>query len=204
MFNITFMFFFYIFRYFYFTQLRDPLGRYMSEYFHQSFIAGHWQDALLGCGNGLAEWADIRPCFLTESWRGVTLDDFMNCKYNLATNRMTRMLADLTLSDCYVDYSNRHTMRKRAYLWLDSAKNNLQKMEYFGIMENKEWSDSLFSAVFQMGFKNVRRRAVRSQSSELRMTEAQFLKMVKLVELDIHLYLFAKDLFERRVRIVKG
>lgn len=187
-------------RYFYFTQLRDPIARYMSEYYHQSFYGGHWQDALLGCSNGMAEWLDVRPCFLSETWQGVGIDEFIDCKYNLATNRMTRMLADLTVADCYVDYINRNVMRKRAYLWLESAKHNLQQMEYFGIMENREWSDALFSSVFQMGFKKVRKSDVRSKSADIRLTEDQFLKLLKLVELDIHLYLFATDLFQTRIR----
>ncbi|XP_045200400.2 heparan-sulfate 6-O-sulfotransferase 1-like isoform X1 [Mercenaria mercenaria] len=186
-------------RYFYFTQLRDPIARYMSEFYHQSVVGGHWQDALLGCGPGFSDWTDIRPCFVTETWRGVTLDNFMACQHNLATNRMTRMLADLNRSDCYRNYLDRKAIYKRAIMWTESAKENLQQMPYFGFMEDTEASDKLFSHTFKMRFK-VRSSNLRGRSSQIRITEEQFMKLVKLVELDIHTYLFAKDLFQSRLR----
>lgn len=34
-------------------------------------------------------------CYEAETWENVTLDEFMACKSNLATNRQTRMLAGL-------------------------------------------------------------------------------------------------------------
>lgn len=188
-------------RYFYFTQLRDPINRYLSEYFHQSVRGAHWQDALLGCGAGYSDWTDVRPCFHTETWKGVTLNDFMACQHNLANNRMTRMLADLNKTDCYRKYLDRKAILVRSVKWVESAKENLQQMEYFGFMEDRPASDKLFSSVFKMHFRG-RQVNFLEQISKLRMTEQQFLRMLKFIELDVHIYLYAKDLFERRLRNV--
>lgn len=193
------MLFNFIFRYFYFTQLREPFNRYLSEYFHQSAIGGHWQDALLGCGPGFSDWADIRPCFHTESWKGVKMDEFLACPHNLATNRMARMLADLNKSECYRNFLSRKAMLFRAVKWVESAKENLQLMEYFGLMEDEWGSDRLFSSVFKMTFNGKRKRYT-AKTSNIKMTEAQFLNILRNIELDIHIYLFAKDLFDKRLR----
>lgn len=35
------------------------------------------------------------------NWTGVEIDEFLDCEWNLAHNRQTRMLADLSLVGCY-------------------------------------------------------------------------------------------------------
>ena len=40
--------------------------------------------------------SDAPFCFRGDSWENVTLGEFMNCPTNLARNRQTRMLANLT------------------------------------------------------------------------------------------------------------
>lgn len=56
----------------------------------------------------------------------------MECPYNLATNRQTRMLADLSMVGCY-----NSTLSKvdRHRLMLASAKHNLQFMPFFMLTE---------------------------------------------------------------------
>lgn len=87
----------------------------------------------------------------------------------------------------------------RAVKWVDSAKENLQLMEYFGLMEDEWGSDGLFSSVFKMTF-NGRQKKYVPRTSTIKMTEAQFLHILRNIELDIHIYLFAKDLFDKRLR----
>ncbi|WAR28376.1 H6ST1-like protein [Mya arenaria] len=140
-------------RYFYMTQLRDPLDRYISEWKHQA-RGNHWEDSFYICAGGHAEWGQVRPCFLTDNWRGVSLDDFMKCKYNLATNQMARMLADLERSNCYEHFHEEKYKRQRALQWVSSAKENLRSMEYFGMMNQPEQSDKLFSKVYSLEFKS--------------------------------------------------
>lgn len=68
-----------------------------------------------------------------ENWMGVSLEEFMNCDSNLATNRQTRMLSDLALVGCY----NKSSMpsHERDRIMLASAKRNLAAMSYFGLTE---------------------------------------------------------------------
>jgi len=56
----------------------------------------------------------------------------MECPYNLARNRQTRMLADLSIVGCY-NSSLSKTDRDR--LMLASAKHNLQFMPFFMLTE---------------------------------------------------------------------
>lgn len=71
--------------------------------------------------------------FAGDNWLGVGLDQFMACDSNLATNRQTRMLSDLSLVGCY----NRSAMtsQQRDRTMLASAKRNLVAMSYFGLTE---------------------------------------------------------------------
>lgn len=56
----------------------------------------------------------------------------MACSYNLANNRQTRMLADLSIVGCY-NSTLSNTDRER--LMLASAKHNLQFMPFFMLTE---------------------------------------------------------------------
>jgi hypothetical protein len=59
----------------------------------------------------------------------VTLDKFVDCESNLATNRQTRMLADLALVNCYNKTSMPSEERNR--ILLASAKRNLAGKTFF-------------------------------------------------------------------------
>jgi hypothetical protein len=60
----------------------------------------------------------------------VTLHEFLSCPYNLAFNRQTRMLADLSLVHCY--NSGAMPKAERDRILLASAKANLKNMAFFG------------------------------------------------------------------------
>ena len=45
-------------------------------------------------------------CFEGENWSNVSLEQFLECDQNLAFNRQTRMLADLSLIGCYSNIFN--------------------------------------------------------------------------------------------------
>ncbi|WAR23378.1 H6ST1-like protein [Mya arenaria] len=184
--------------YFYITQIRDPLSRYLSEYRHQT-ERSHWEEATLGCKKREKPyWNDIRPCFLTENWKGVSFSTFMNCPFNLATNRMTRMLADLVPTGCYQNFQNEFKKIMRARKWVESAKQNILNMEHFRLMERSDDSDFLFNKAFNIKFK-AKDTTPTSSSRNLRITEKQFLKMIQLTELDFHIYLYALDIFNYRL-----
>ena len=75
-----------ILRYFYITLLREPISRYLSELRHVQRGAT-WRNARHWCGGREASVEELPSCYTGESWKGVTLDEFMACPNNLAHNR---------------------------------------------------------------------------------------------------------------------
>lgn len=65
----------------------------------------------------------------------------MACPYNLASNRQTRMLADLSIVGCY-NSTLSNTDRDR--LMLASAKHNLQYMPFFMLTEYQKVCNNIF------------------------------------------------------------
>ncbi|GBP90220.1 Heparan-sulfate 6-O-sulfotransferase 1-A [Eumeta japonica] len=120
-------------RYFYITLLREPVARYLSEYRHVKRGAT-WKGSRHWCQGRTATAAEVPPCYTGESWRGVTLEQFAGCPWNLASNRQTRMLADLALVGCY-NGTLRHRTSDTDRVLLASAKRNLAAMAYFGLTE---------------------------------------------------------------------
>lgn len=85
--------------------------------------------------------AEVPACYSGDSWRGVTLEEFMSCPWNLANNRQTRMLADLALVGCY-NGTLKHRTAETDRVLLASAKRNLAAMAYFGLTEYQKVSIS--------------------------------------------------------------
>lgn len=76
----------------------------------------------------------------------------MNCSHNLAHNRQTRMLADLTLAGCYTGYNTTKDRHERDRILLQSAKHNLAKMAFVGLTEQQSMSQYVFEQTFQLNF----------------------------------------------------
>lgn len=185
-------------RYFYITLLRDPYRRYLSEFLHVQRGAT-WRTSRHWCGGRAATTDELPACYQHDTWEGVALDDFLTCKHNLANNRMTRMLADLSLVGCY----NMSYMPpvERSVVLLASAKANLQRMAFFGIVER--FAESQY--VFESTFDNLRFSAPLltnniTHTDEIALTETQRRRILQLNHLDVELYRFALNLFDRRVR----
>lgn len=184
-------------RYHYITILRDPIKRYLSEWKHVSRGAT-WKAARLMC-NGKP--ANLPFCYEGEDWSGVTIDEFMSCRYNLATNRQTRMLANLTLVNCYNDTSL--DRNERHEIMLKSAKENLLKMDYFGLTEFQKYSQQLFEHTFDLEFKEKFVQLPITHSDKAKLSDKQLARVLELNELDVKLYQYAKDLFLQRVKFMK-
>lgn len=180
-------------RYFYITLLRDPVSRYLSEWQHQK-RGEHWEDAKLRCDGRRVSLFEVRPCF-QDTWEGVSLDEFMQCRDNLATNRQTRMLADLTQSECY----KKSKLIEKDALRLESAKQNVEQMAFFGLTKYQKETQKLFEKTFNMKFK-VDFKRLDDDMADIFVSEDEFLKMMSYIDLDIQLFLYAKDLFLQKVR----
>jgi len=97
-------------RYHYITILRDPVKRYLSEWKHVQRGAT-WKDAKLFCNGRSATKDEVDFCYNGTDWSGVKLDEFLNCEDNLARNRQTRMLANLTTVTTRQDKTRTHVIK---------------------------------------------------------------------------------------------
>lgn len=133
-----------------------------------------------------------------EDWAGVTLEDFASCDFNMANNRQTRMLANLSLVHCYNTSAMSPQTRNRTLL--QSAKKNLEDLTYFGITEFQRESQLLFEATFNVKFKTDFVQFESGYAADYDVTPAQQKLVLSRNELDVQLYEFAKQLFLTRYR----
>ncbi|KAK0394222.1 hypothetical protein QR680_000631 [Steinernema hermaphroditum] len=188
-------------RYFYTTFLRDPVARFISEYRHVHRGAT-WLAARHMCNGRQPSPEELPMCFDPEiGWDGLSLDEFLSCPYNLAFNRQTRMLADLTLVNCYNTKGMDAATRDK--VMLESAKTNLKNMAFFGIKERMEESQWMFETVFQARFAGSLNEWNKSKSHDTPVTTEQLQLIKQLNHLDIELYKYAMKLFDRRLRKLK-
>jgi len=137
--------------------------------------------------------------FAGENWEGVSLDEFMACPFNLANNRQTRMLADLTLVDCY-NRSSFADPGERDRVMLRSAMDNLRSMVFFGLTERQVDSQHLFEHAFKIRFTEDFVQRNSTQAERVNVTERQMRTIELRNNLDIRLYRYALQLFEQRVQ----
>lgn len=183
-------------RYFYFTVLREPVSRFISEYRHVKRGAT-WSKSLHLCNGRLPTLKELPPCYETETWTGVSLDEFLSCDSNLARNRQTRMLADLRMVGCYDKKLLPENARDE--VMLDSAKHNLKNMAFFALAEEQELSQFLFQQTFKLDFTVTFTQAEYSKSANTVITAQQNFTIQEQNKLDIELYKYGKSLFHERV-----
>ncbi|XP_070158714.1 heparan-sulfate 6-O-sulfotransferase 2 [Polyergus mexicanus] len=184
-------------RYFYLTIIRDPVARYLSEFKHVQRGAT-WRGARHWCGG---TQANIPQCYNGSSWKNVTLEQFMACSYNLASNRQTRMLADLSIVGCY---NSTLSSTDRDRLMLASAKHNLQYMPFFMLTEYQKVGQYTFEETFKMRFAIAfeQHNATLSAATMAILSTEQLDTVRRLNSLDLELYEFAKNLaFQRFKRL---
>ncbi|PAV87369.1 hypothetical protein WR25_18272 [Diploscapter pachys] len=170
-------------RYYYTTFLREPISRFISEYRHVNRGAT-WIASRHIC-NGRPPTADELPiCFdPLIGWEGVTIDEFNYCPFNLAFNRQTRMLADLTRIGCYSQLGIENEQRDR--IMLESAKETLRNMVFFGIKERMDDSQFMFENLFGLKFTRKLSEWSKSKSNDTQITEEQLERIKQRNHLDI-------------------
>ena len=131
----------------------------------------------------------------------MSLDEFMSCPHNLANNRQTRMLANLSLSDCYG--SSPLSRAERDCIMLNSAKENLNKMAFFGLTEYQVETQYLFERTFGLEFNEDFFQYNRTHASDVVVSEAQKRRILELNKLDLALYAYAKKLFFLRLNAAR-
>ncbi|VDP11934.1 unnamed protein product [Soboliphyme baturini] len=188
-------------RYFISTMLREPVARFISEFKHVQRGAT-WQATPHFCNGRPPSSEEMPPCFNPEvGWEGVSLEEFLNCSSNFGFNRMTRMLSDLTTVGCY----SRSLLdpNSRSALILESAKNNLRKMAFFGLQEDMRRSQYVFEELFSLRFnKPMVNQMEQSDPAEFTVTQLEHIRNAN--RLDIEIYNFARQLFYKRFQLLKA
>ncbi|XP_039210715.1 heparan-sulfate 6-O-sulfotransferase 2 [Crotalus tigris] len=186
--------------YYYITILRDPVSRYLSEWRHVQRGAT-WKASLHVCDGRSPTSEELPSCYSGDDWSGCSLQEFMDCPYNLANNRQVRMLADLSLVGCY----NLSVMpeEQRNQVLLDSAKENLKRMAFFGLTEFQRKTQYLFEKTFNMNFISPFTQYNSTRASSVDIDEATQQQIEALNFLDMDLYDYAKDLFLQRYQFTR-
>ena len=192
----------------YVTLLRHPVLRYLSEYLHTTRGAC-WPVHQEFC-NG-QEIKQKKPPFCADCKRKqhynmVSLGEYLACGISWRRNRLTLALADSELVTCW--NKTQYTSEERGALLLESAKENLLKLAFFGILEFQEESGWLFERTFGVEFGiPPPRLPFNSSMTDLllqALPEHQLLyeKVIANNRLDIELYWFAMEEFKKRMKAV--
>ena len=179
----------------YLTMLRDPVHRYLSEFRHVQRGAA-WANAKMKC-------KDAKKCYDGGDWIGVSLQDFMKCKWNPAINRQTRMLADLRSMTCKTFYGMNEEERDE-FLY-ESAEKVLQNMIYFALTEKPAESQFIFEKTFNVTFGRDWKLLKTGYTKEYmkNVSSEDIQKIKEMNYLDVRLYSFAVDLFARKLNYLE-
>ncbi|MFH4982004.1 hypothetical protein AB6A40_008713 [Gnathostoma spinigerum] len=120
----------------------------------------------------------------------------------LIYSRQTRMLADLTLINCYDSSQMDPAVRDK--IMLESAKANLRNFAFFGLKERMSESQWMFEELFQMRFTKNLADWNKSKSNDTEITHHQLELIKKKNSLDVELYDFARKLFSKRLKRLKN
>ena len=132
----------------------------------------------------------------------VSLAEFMDCPSNLAINRQTRMLANLSLVGCYNQSAMPEEQRNR--IMLQSAKDNLKDMAFFGLTKYQSETQYMFERTFHLKFLHDFVQHNETHASSADISEAQKQKITQINKLDIELYEYARKLFWQRINKMRS
>uniref|UniRef100_A0A8C6UH08 Heparan-sulfate 6-O-sulfotransferase n=1 Tax=Neogobius melanostomus TaxID=47308 RepID=A0A8C6UH08_9GOBI len=186
--------------YYYITILRDPVSRYLSEWRHVQRGAT-WKASLHVCDGRSPTLSELPSCYSGDDWSGCTLQEFMDCPYNLANNRQTRMLADLSLVGCY-----NASAISEDYRWavlLESAKRHLRGMAFFGLTEYQRKTQYLFERTFNLEFIAPFTQLNGTRASNVEVPPETQHRIRLLNRWDVELYEYARDLFLQRFQVAR-
>jgi hypothetical protein len=152
------------------------------------------------------------PVAFLDNWKGVTLDQFLDCPANPANNRQVRMLADLHMANCSdifkwltipqstddIDDVNRRYQYIINNPLLRSAMHNLKNMPFFGLEEYQRESEYLFIRTFGYSFSKHFRQT-KTFSEQVVISSRQRERILDLNRLDLVFYRYAKEVFFKRL-----
>ncbi|CAK9292035.1 unnamed protein product [Gordionus sp. m RMFG-2023] len=191
--------------YYYITLLRNPLSRYISE-FKIVKRGKAWPDAYVLCPDNKIKHA--LTCYKNSTSSKMALKEFMICRNNWASNRMTRHLCDPHLLDiCFTNTTKlRHLSKEQLeHLMLESAKYNLKfGIKFFGLLENVKELKKMIKITFGPEGPDINKFIAEHYDYAIIKSHNETLKIrhqiLKMNHLDVELYKFARQLFFNRYR----
>uniref|UniRef100_A0A8C5E679 Heparan-sulfate 6-O-sulfotransferase n=1 Tax=Gouania willdenowi TaxID=441366 RepID=A0A8C5E679_GOUWI len=180
--------------------LPRPLVPLLSEWRHVQRGAT-WKASLHVCEGRSPTLSELPNCYPGDDWSGCSLQEFIDCQYNLANNRQTRMLADLSLVGCY----NVSTMSEdeRWAVLLESAKRNLRGMAFFGLTEYQRKTQYLFERTFNLEFIAPFTQLNGTRAASVDVPPQTQHTILQLNKWDVQLYEYARDLFLQRFQVAR-
>ena len=114
------------------------------------------------------------------------------------------MLSNLELVNCYNATSMAGEERDR--IMLESAKENLLRMAFFGVTELQSESQDVFQRTFNMRFKIKfpQQSQVVASKAQKSLSEITVDKIKRLNHLDVELYAFAREVLLQRYESLKN
>jgi hypothetical protein len=197
-------------QYHYFTLLRNPVDRYISEYCYHSSGNAYW-DTVTGiakCSYSISERTVpecYRRSYKRQSWKNVTLKSFVSCPYNWANNRQVWMLA--SLDDIFCNGKLTLSKDELGQRLLESAKRKLETMAFFGITEYLNESALLFEHVFNIKLHTFPSTIEHSSNCSIKSKQESnhlYHLIHELNKYDILLYEFALKLFRKRLLLINN
>lgn len=170
------------------TLIRNPVHRLVSEYKH-AMRGATWKASKKFCSNN-----ESHSCHLDSYASNKTIEDFIDCPNNSANNRQTRMLADLKKANC--------SSSNYGKTILNSAKEHLEQMSFFGLCEYQRASQLVFEKTFNVTFlaEFVQSNDTKTIQTVNSLPTSTVSKIKAANDLDMQLYAFALDLFSKRCR----
>lgn len=193
----------------YVTLLRHPILRYLSEYL-QTTRGGCWPTHARVCnGKTISSAKNTHPCTICRmkgNKKKLSLEEFLECKHDWRNNRLTLALADSKQVTCW--NKTQYTSDERGTLLLESAKRNLLKFAFFGILEFQEESGWLFERTFgvEFGIPPPHLPLNSSLATLLLQTlpdhRSLYSQAINNNRLDLELYWFALKVFRNRMKSI--
>ncbi|KAM7538986.1 hypothetical protein Aperf_G00000050342 [Anoplocephala perfoliata] len=150
----------------YFTILRDPIDRYISEWLHMRRKHSFWKESSLRC---LGQSPPFRyaACDFTEDSNTTELSfyRYVNCPQSLSNNRQTRMLASLDDLGCYSHLAewtrpispnaegNISFSSHQIDLLISAIDNLVIDLATFGLIEHSVYTQYMYRMVLGLVFR---------------------------------------------------
>uniref|UniRef100_A0A8C7DAB2 Heparan-sulfate 6-O-sulfotransferase n=1 Tax=Oncorhynchus kisutch TaxID=8019 RepID=A0A8C7DAB2_ONCKI len=171
--------------YYYLTILRDQVWRNLSEWWHVQRGAT-WKASLHVCDGHTPTLAELPSYYPGDDWSSCSLQEFMDCPYNLANNRQVRMLADLSLVGCY----NVSAMSKDER-WAVLLESYQRETQY------------LFERIFCLAFMSPFTQLNGTRAASVEVVPETQLQVRHLNQWDEELYEYARDLLLQRFQVAR-